>query len=50
MVGILGVVWAGLSFVLGKENARNHLILALIGVAVGFGAPSLITLIRSLVN
>jgi len=50
MVGILGVVWAGLSFVLGKENARSHLLLALLGVAVGFGAPSLISLIRSLVN
>ncbi|MBS1983083.1 MAG: hypothetical protein JST16_02830 [Bdellovibrionales bacterium] len=48
--GIIGLIFAGLSFVMGRENARSHLILALIGAGVGFGAPSLIEFIRGVVN
>ena len=48
--GIIGLIFAGLSFVMGRENARSHLILALIGAGVGFGAPSLIEFIRGIVN
>lgn len=38
LAAILGLVFAGLSFVAGSPNARNHLILAMIGAAIGFGA------------
>jgi hypothetical protein len=50
LVAILGLVFAALSFVAGSPNARGHLILALIGAAVGFGAPSIIAFIRGLVS
>ena len=38
LAAIIGLVFAGLSFVAGSPNARNHLILAIIGAAIGFGA------------
>jgi type IV secretory pathway VirB2 component (pilin) len=50
LVSILGLVWAGLSFVMGNPNARNHLMLAIFGAVVGFGAPSIVSFIRGLVN
>ena len=50
LCGILGLVFAGFSFFTGSQNARNHLILAIIGAVVGFGAPSIIAFIRGIVN
>lgn len=38
LAAIIGLVFAGLSFVAGSPNARSHLILAIIGAAIGFGA------------
>ncbi len=50
LVAIIGLVFAGLSFVAGSQNARSHLILAVIGAAIGFGAPSIVSWIQSLVH
>ena len=50
LAAILGLVFAGLSFVAGSANARSHLILAMVGAAVGFGAPSIVSFIQSLVH
>ena len=50
LAAILGLVFAGLSFVMGSPNARGHLVLAIIGAVIGFAAPSLITFIRELVQ
>ena len=50
LVAILGLLWAGFSFVTGNANARSHLILAVIGAGVGFGAPSIIDFIRGLIQ
>lgn len=50
LASILGLVYAGLSFAAGSQNARNHLILAIVGAVVGFGAPSIIAFIQSLVQ
>ena len=50
LVGILGLVFAALSFFTGNANARSHLFLAIMGAVVGFGAPSIIAFIRGLVN
>ncbi|MGK5085327.1 hypothetical protein WDW37_18735 [Bdellovibrionota bacterium FG-1] len=50
LAAILGLVFAGLSFVAGSPNARAHLTLAIFGAAIGFGAPSIIAFIRGLVN
>jgi type IV secretory pathway VirB2 component (pilin) len=50
LAAILGLVFAGLSFVAGSPNARNHLYLAIMGAVVGFGAPSIIAFVRGLVQ
>lgn len=50
LAAILGLLFAGLSFVMGSPNARSHLMLAIIGAGVGFGAPSIVAFIRGLVN
>lgn len=50
LAAIIGLVFAGLSFVAGSPNARSHLVLAIIGAAIGFLAPSLVSFIQSLVH
>lgn len=50
LVSILGLVFAGFSFVMGSPQARTHLIFAIIGAVVGFGSQSIVAMIRSLVN
>jgi type IV secretory pathway VirB2 component (pilin) len=50
LAAIIGLVFAGLSFVAGSANARSHLILAIIGAAIGFGAPSIVSWIQSMVH
>lgn len=50
LAAVLGLVFAALSYVAGSANARSHLMLAIIGAVVGFGAQSIVDLIRSLVR
>ena len=50
LAAIIGLVFAGFSFVSGSPNARTHLVLALIGAAVGFGAPSIVEFVRGLIH
>lgn len=50
LVGIIGLCFAAFSFFVGNPNARTHLFLAMVGAAVGFGAPSIIAFIRGMVN
>lgn len=50
LAAILGLVFAGLSFVSGSPNARQHLVLAITGAVIGFGAPSIVAFIRGLVQ
>ena len=50
LVGIIGLCFAAFSFFVGNPGARAHLFLAMIGAAVGFGAPSIIAFIRGMVN
>ena len=50
LASILGLVFAGLSFVAGSQNARSHLMLAIIGAAIGFGTPSIVRFIQDLVH
>lgn len=50
LAAIIGLVFAGLSFVAGSPNARSHLILAMIGAAIGFGAPSIVSWIQSMIH
>ena len=50
LASILGLVFAAFSFVMGSPNARSHLILAIMSAAIGFGAPSIVSFIQSLVH
>ncbi len=50
LCAVLGLVFAAFSFFTGNANARSHLWLAIMGMVIGFGAPSIMTFIRGLVN
>jgi type IV secretory pathway VirB2 component (pilin) len=50
LAAILGLIFAGLSFVAGSPNARSHLMLAMLGAAVAFGASSIVSWIQALVH
>ncbi len=50
LAAILGLVFAGLSFVAGSPNARSHLMLAIFGAVVGFGAPSIVSWIQGVIH
>jgi type IV secretory pathway VirB2 component (pilin) len=50
LAAILGLVFAGLSFVAGSQNARSHLMLAILGAVIGFGAPSIVSWIQGLIH
>jgi type IV secretory pathway VirB2 component (pilin) len=50
LVAIIGLLFAGFSFVSGNANARAHLFLAVMGAIIGFGAPSIVAFIRGLVQ
>lgn len=50
LAAICGLILAGFSFVAGHPNARQHLFFAIIGAIVGFGAESIVALIRSLIH
>ncbi|MDR3608453.1 MAG: TrbC/VirB2 family protein [Oligoflexia bacterium] len=50
LAAICGLVVAGFSFVAGHANARQHLTLAIMGAIIGFGAESIVSMIRSLIS
>jgi len=50
LCAVLGLVFAAFSFFTGNPSAKSHLWLAIIGMVIGFGAPSIMTFIRSIVN
>lgn len=50
LAAICGLVIAGFSFVMGHANARQHLFYAICGAIIGFGAESIIALIRGLIH
>lgn len=50
LVAILGFIFAGFSYLSGSPNARAHLMLAIIGAIVGFGASSIVSFISSMIH
>lgn len=46
----LGFIFAGISYISGNPNGRAHLVLALIGAGVAFGASSIMSLIQNLIH
>jgi hypothetical protein len=49
-VSIIGLAWAALSFVMGHENAKGRVFLAVIGVIIGFSAPSIVDFLRGIAH
>lgn len=50
VLSVIGIALAGLSFITGNENAKKHIIYAIIGTAIGFGAQSIADLISQTVR
>mgnify|MGYP001563541725 CR=1 FL=1 len=50
LLAIIGLIIAGASFALGSPNAKQHMIYAIIGCAIGFGAQSIVAMIRGMVS
>ena len=49
-VAILGLVAAGISFAIGHENAKKHMLCAIGGTILGFAAPSIISMVQGLAH
>ncbi|MBI3294439.1 MAG: TrbC/VirB2 family protein [Deltaproteobacteria bacterium] len=50
LVAILGLCYAGFSFITGSPNAKYHLIYAVIGMGIGLGAKAIVDMVRQLVQ
>lgn len=50
IASVLGLIFAGLSYLVGSPNARSYLGYAILGAVVGFGAESFVTLIKNIVH
>lgn len=49
-LSVIGIAFAGFSFLSGNENARRHIMYAVIGSTIGFGAQSIAEFISSMVH
>lgn len=49
-VAILGLVASGISFAIGHENAKKHMLYAIGGTILGFVAPSIISMLQGLAH
>ena len=50
LAAVCGLGFAGLSFVAGHPNARQHFFYAIVGAVVGFGSESIVSFIRNLIH
>ncbi len=50
LAATLGLIVAGISFTFGHQNARQHLVYAIVGAIVGFGAESIMHLVQMLIH
>ncbi len=50
LLSVLGLLFAGLAYLTGSPNARSYLFAAIIGAVIGFGAESIVSLIRNIVH
>jgi hypothetical protein len=50
LLSVLSLLGAGLAYLTGSPNSRSYLTAAIIGAVIGFGADSIVSLIRSIVH
>lgn len=50
VISVIGLLLAGFSFMTGSEKAKQHIIYAIIGCAIGFGAQAIVDFMAQTVN
>lgn len=50
VLSVIGLLFAGFSFMTGSEKAKQHILYAVIGVGIGFGAQSIVDFLSSTVR
>lgn len=50
VASVAGLVFAGFSFMTGSDRAKQHITLAIIGVAIGFGAQAIVDFLSQTVR
>jgi type IV secretory pathway VirB2 component (pilin) len=49
-LSVIGIAFAAFSFISGNENAKRHIMYAVIGSAIGFGAQAIVDFISATVH
>lgn len=49
-LSVIGIAFAAFSFISGHENAKRHIMYAVIGSAIGFGAQAIVDFISTTVQ
>jgi len=47
-IGTLGLVWGAISFISGNPAGRGHLIMGVVGLIIGFLAPSIVNFVQTM--
>ena len=50
VLSVIGIAAAAFSFITGNENAKRHILYALFGSAIGFGAQAIVDFISQTVQ
>lgn len=50
VLSVIGLLLAGFSFMTGSEKAKQHILYAVIGCAIGFGAQAIVDFMSQNVN
>ncbi|GIL16320.1 MAG: hypothetical protein BroJett040_00710 [Oligoflexia bacterium] len=50
VLSVIGLLLAGFSFLTGSEKAKQHILYAIIGCVVGFGAQAIVDFLAQTVN
>ena len=50
VLSVIGIAWAGFSFITGHENAKRHILYAVLGSTLGFGAQAIVDFIAQTVQ
>lgn len=50
VLSVIGIAWAAFSFITGHENAKRHILYAVLGSTLGFGAQAIVDFISQTVH
>lgn len=49
-ISVIGIAWAAFSLLTGNEKAKTHILYAVVGSAIGFGAQAIVDFISATVR